>query len=102
MAALVGHGVNTTVVEIDPRVHDYAMEYFSLPANHTVVIENAVTFTKRASQVGLRYDYIIHDVFTGGAEPVDLFTVEFVRSLYSLLRPDGVVAIVCLYLASYV
>ncbi|KAI9887744.1 MAG: hypothetical protein M1823_000385 [Watsoniomyces obsoletus] len=93
VAALVAHGVNTTVVEIDPRVHDYAMKYFALPSNHTSVIEDAVTFTQRAIRAGLHYDYIIHDVFTGGAEPVDLFTVEFVRSLFSLLRPDGVIAI---------
>ena len=42
----------------------------------------------------ITYDYIIHDVFTGGAEPLDLFTVEFLTDLASLLDPDrGVIAI---------
>lgn len=42
------------------------------------------------------YDYIIHDVFTGGAEPVPLFTEGFLAGLRDLLKPDGVVAIVCI------
>lgn len=41
-----------------------------------------------------KFDYIVHDVFTGGAEPVDLFTVEFISNLKALLTPNGVVAIV--------
>lgn len=41
-----------------------------------------------------RYDFIIHDVFTGGAEPIDLFTLEFLTGLSSLLKSDGVIAIV--------
>lgn len=40
------------------------------------------------------FDYIIHDVFTGGAEPIDLFTEEFLLSLNAMLKPSGVIAIV--------
>ena len=39
------------------------------------------------------YDYIIHDVFTGGAEPVELFTEEFLRGLGNSLSVNGVIAI---------
>ncbi|KAJ4385840.1 hypothetical protein N0V85_008063 [Neurospora sp. IMI 360204] len=95
-AALVAHGINTTVVEIDPVVHEFATKYFQLPSNHTAVIEDAVRYTDRlvneTQGVG-QFDYIIHDVFTGGAEPVTLFTYEFLQNLNSLLKPDGVVAI---------
>ncbi|KAK3342366.1 S-adenosyl-L-methionine-dependent methyltransferase [Neurospora tetraspora] len=95
-AALVAHGINTTVVEIDPVVHEFATKYFQLPSNHTAVIEDAVSYTDRlvneTQGVG-QFDYIIHDVFTGGAEPVALFTYEFLQNLNSLLKPDGVVAI---------
>lgn len=95
-AALVAHGINTTVVEIDPVVHEFASKYFQLPSNHTAVIEDAVSYTDRlvneTQGVG-QYDYIIHDVFTGGAEPVALFTYEFLQNLNSLLKPNGVVAI---------
>jgi spermidine synthase len=80
-------------------VHEYATTYFNLPANHTAVIEDAVSFVDRATAkvpAALSYDYIIHDVFTGGVEPADLFTFEFLRNLKKLLKPEGVIAIVSL------
>ncbi|KAJ9156908.1 S-adenosyl-L-methionine-dependent methyltransferase [Coniochaeta hoffmannii] len=102
-AALVAHGIATTVVEIDPVVVDFAHRYFALPDEGegmllTTVVEDAVAFAERESSAagageGRRYDYIVHDVFTGGAEPVPLFTLEFLQSLAALLEPGGVVAI---------
>lgn len=40
------------------------------------------------------YDYIVHDVFTGGAEPAALFTLEFLGGLEKLLAANGVIAVV--------
>ncbi|KAL8808820.1 MAG: hypothetical protein Q9200_003986 [Gallowayella weberi] len=91
-AALVAHGVRTTVVEIDPVVHDFATRFFRLPSNHTSVIQDAVVFVDEHSHKA-KYDYIIHDVFTGGAEPINLFTAEFLQGLRDMLDEDGVVAI---------
>lgn len=65
--------------------------------NHTSVLEDAVTFVARAQSAEHMqgsYDYIIHDVFTGGAEPVALFTYEFIEGLSQLLKPHGTIAIV--------
>lgn len=90
--------MRTTTVEIDHRVQEYAESYFGLTQNRTSVVEDAVTFVQRAAQERSKYDYIIHDVFTGGAEPVDLFTAEFITGLRNLLKPDGVVAIVGFFL----
>lgn len=77
-------------------MHKLATQYFDLPPNHVAVIEDATGFVKRAqkSPSTHQYDYIIHDVFTGGAEPAELFTIEFLRDLSSLLKDDGVIAIV--------
>jgi spermidine synthase len=77
-------------------VHKFATQYFSLPPNHISVIEDAVKFVKKAdtSSSSAQYDYIVHDVFTGGAEPAELFTYEFISGLHSLLKEDGVIAIV--------
>lgn len=86
-------------MEIDPVVHKFASQYFNLPSNHIAAIEDATAFVKR-SQNSAKYDYIVHDVFTGGAEPVELFTLEFLRGLDSLLKPDGVIAIVRLFFFS--
>lgn len=95
-AALIKHGIDTTIVEIDPVVHKLATQYFNLPSNHVAAIEDATKFVKHAqkSPSSHQYDYIIHDVFTGGAEPAELFTIEFLKDLSSLLKDDGVIAIV--------
>lgn len=94
-AALVAHGIDTTVVEIDPEVYELATKYFRLPSNYTPVIEDAVGYAARlAKDADRTFDYIVHDVFTGGAEPIALFTLEFLQDLNALLKPDGVIAIV--------
>ncbi|KAL9008233.1 MAG: hypothetical protein Q9173_006626 [Seirophora scorigena] len=93
-SALIAHGIDTTVVEIDRVVHDFATEHFDLPSNHTSIIQDAVPFVEQ-NEGGKKYDYIIHDVFTGGVEPIALFTSEFLGGLKNLLKSDGVIAIVC-------
>ncbi|KND88209.1 Polyamine aminopropyltransferase [Tolypocladium ophioglossoides CBS 100239] len=93
-SAFVVHGINTTVVEIDPVVHELAARYFDLKENNPPVLEDAVSYTSAlAATAPETYDYIVHDVFTGGAEPVELFTLEFLQGLGALLKPDGVIAI---------
>ncbi|KAF4595856.1 spermine/spermidine synthase [Ophiocordyceps camponoti-floridani] len=93
-STLVTHGINTTVVEIDPVVYEFAVKYFDLKENNAPVLEDAVSYTSSLSATAPQsYDYIIHDVFTGGAEPVQLFTLEFLQSLEKLLKPNGVIAI---------
>lgn len=92
--ALIKHGINTTIVELDPAVHAMATKYFALPTNHTAVLRDAVAYVGETAAVApASFDYIIHDVFTGGAEPTALFTLDFLQGLKTLLRPDGVVAI---------
>lgn len=94
-SAFVSHGIDTTVVEIDPVVHEFAVEYFGLQENNPAVLADAVSYTAElVDESPQSYDYIVHDVFTGGAEPVDLFTLEFLQGLAALLKPDGVIAIV--------
>jgi len=94
-SAFVTHGINTTVVEIDRAVYELAAKYFQLKENNPPVIADAVSYTAGlAASAPETYDYIVHDVFTGGAEPVDLFTLEFFQGLGALLKPDGIVAIV--------
>ena len=93
--AMIAHGINTTILELDPVVHEFALKYFALPTNHTIAIGDALQIVQQMTpSVNPRYDIIIHDVFTGGAEPVDLFTLEFLSNVNALLKPDGVIAIV--------
>lgn len=102
---LLSHGVQTDVVELDPVVYDYAKKYFGLMPNHTAYIEDALSFVKRESnnvENKKQYEFILHDVFTGGAVPASLFTAEFFTELRSLLTDDGVIAIVGLSLSTFV
>lgn len=106
--ALIAHGVNTTVLELDPLVHRYAIDYFGLPNNHTAILTDAISWVRdvaydqielykpwlgRSSPLTQQYDYIIYDVFTGGASPLALFTLESLAALKVLLNEHGVVAI---------
>lgn len=95
--ALIRHGVDVDIVELDPAVYRYAQEYFGLSKNHTAFIEDAVSFVKRESRKPAtekrRYDYVIHDVFTGGAVPASLFTLEVLDGLKEIMADDGVIAI---------
>lgn len=79
-------------------MHEFASRYFQLPPDHTAVIDDAVGYTRGLAETDQRFDYIVHDVFTGGAEPLPLFTLEFLQGLSTLLKPDGVIAIVGAFL----
>ncbi|XDG06319.1 hypothetical protein ABKA04_005934 [Annulohypoxylon sp. FPYF3050] len=93
-SALIAHGIDTTIVEIDPVVYDFAKKYFGLPSNHTAVIQDAISWSQsNKDELHENYDYIVHDVFTGGAEPIPLFTEEFLLGLKHMLKPNGVIAI---------
>ena len=65
-SALVRHGIDTTVVEIDPLVTRLARQYFKLDPAVDVRDEDALPFVDRAVNQEQTYSYIIHDVFTGG------------------------------------
>ncbi|KAF4945469.1 hypothetical protein FGADI_11971 [Fusarium gaditjirri] len=92
-SAFVSHGIDTTVVEIDPVVYEFAQKYFDLRENNPAAVADAVSYTADLVKQSKTYDYIVHDVFTGGAEPADLFTLEFLQGLGDLLKDDGVIAI---------
>lgn len=92
--AFIEHGINTTIVELDPVVHEFATRYFELPPKHHAYLQDALSFVDKFSKSAPGvYDYIVHDVFTGGAEPTALFTLEFLQGLNKQLKDDGVIAI---------
>lgn len=99
---MIKHGIETDIVELDPIVYQYAQEYFGLAQNHTAYIEDAVGFVKREAAKRVepkKYDYILHDVFTGGAVPASLFTSELFRGLSQMLNDDGVISIVSVFMS---
>jgi len=85
-------GVLVDVVEIDPVVADYASMYFDWPTPHQLFIQDGRQYIKNADEN--KYDYVIHDVFTGGGVPPSLFSLEALHDIQRIMKPDGVLALV--------
>ena len=100
--ALRNHGIETTIVEIDPAVYDAARTYFGLPdpGDGRVFLQDARGFIrhrKRKLEAGEdlpKFDLVIHDVFSGGGLPGHLFTSEFWGELKGTMKEDGVAVVV--------
>jgi spermidine synthase len=92
--SLQQHGVLVDVVEIDAAVVAYARTYFDLQEPHAVHVMDAAAFMVDATLArDATYDYVLHDVFTGGSLPPSLFTLEFLQHVMRVLKPNGVLAL---------
>jgi len=88
-------GMNVSIVEIDPVVHSFAHSYFGLPSvRGSVVYQDGRKFIEHAAITGEKWDYIVHDVFTGGSVPAHLFTREMWQATKDVMAPNGVLAVV--------
>jgi hypothetical protein len=88
---LEAHGINCTIVEIDPMVYSYAVKYFGLTDTGPVILQDARQYLRDSNET---FEYIVHDIFTGGAMPLQLLTAEAWHDVRRHLKPEGVVAIV--------
>ncbi|KAI8054611.1 S-adenosyl-L-methionine-dependent methyltransferase [Syncephalis plumigaleata] len=89
--SLLKHGMTVDIVEIDPMVYHYAREYFGLPEPRHAFLEDGRAVVTRAADHA--YDYILHDVFSGGSVPKRLFSLEFIKEIRRVLKPDGVLTL---------
>jgi len=87
---LVQEGVTTDTIEIDPEVADAALRYFDFQPTGAFFVGDARYEIKRLSK---RYDFIMHDCFTGGSEPTHMLSREMLGELRRMLRPGGVLAL---------
>ncbi|KAF7352559.1 Spermidine synthase [Mycena venus] len=95
------HGIETTIVEIDPAVYDAARLYFGLPTHPpgNLFLEDARTWAARRRAVTGTgnphplFDIVVHDCFSGGGVPEHIYTVEFWDDLKAALHPEGVVVV---------
>ncbi|KAJ3196976.1 hypothetical protein HK101_006837 [Irineochytrium annulatum] len=83
---------NVTVhaVELDGAVASCARQHFGLPESVQVHVGDGREVLNNARN-GV-YDFIIHDVFTNGALPATLFSVEAVRHMKRVMVTNGVLA----------
>lgn len=99
--AFIRHGLNTTIVEIDPAVYDAARTWFGLsdPGPGNVFLEDARRFVEARSQeisTGAEaslYDIVVHDCFSGGGVPEHIFTTEFWGNLKQIMNVEGILVV---------
>ncbi|CAJ0757758.1 11048_t:CDS:2, partial [Entrophospora sp. SA101] len=85
------HKVALDIVEIDPVVYEYARKFFGLKRKHNIYIQDGREFINNANS--RYYDYVLHDVFTGGSVPSTLFSIEALGQIKRILKHDGVLAL---------
>jgi len=87
---LKAHGIMTDTIEIDPAVAEAARQFFHFEPTGLFLVGDAQYEIKR---LDARYDLIIHDCFTGGAEPTHLLSREMLSELRALLNEHGILAL---------
>jgi spermidine synthase len=88
--ALEAHGVATDGIEIDPVVAHAASEFFPFTQPRRLIVGDA---RYEVSRLAERYDFIVHDCFTGGSVPAHVLSVEMLRDLRAHLNEGGVLAL---------
>ncbi len=82
--------IKTDSIEIDPAVAEAAKKYFNFNPTGRVIIGDARYQVKKLDK---KYNFIVHDCFTGGAEPIHMLSLEMIRELKSHLAPGGILAL---------
>ena len=84
-------GIPTDVVEINPNVVRAAKEFFGFEPSGKLYIEDGRRFLKREDR---KYDFVVHDTFTGGAVPFHLLSQQVFEDTRRILSEDGVFCLV--------
>jgi len=90
--ALESAGIETNVVEIDPKIAETARRWFdfALPPERVHIVDGRVFLDGDRSPP---YDYLILDAFIGDEAPWHLFTVEALQQARTRLAPGGVLLV---------
>ncbi|KNC78786.1 hypothetical protein SARC_08801 [Sphaeroforma arctica JP610] len=94
-AAMQAHRCHVDVVEIDPTVGVYADKYFDYDMQYKpgqFYAQDAVAWLEERD-TKLKYDMVLHDVFTGGSMPSALFTVEVFQLIRDSMTGRGVLGV---------
>ncbi|TIB34527.1 hypothetical protein E3P84_01771 [Wallemia ichthyophaga] len=91
------HGLELSVVEIDPAVYNYALEYFGAPSPKHLKLADArravIEWIVDMDSESDKFDYVIHDVFTGGGVPGRLYTTESWQQIKYGMKESGVLGV---------
>ncbi|KAI9290195.1 S-adenosyl-L-methionine-dependent methyltransferase [Umbelopsis sp. AD052] len=90
--ALLSQGIDVDVVELDPAVYHMARDYFDLIPPTSVHLESGRPFLERCNSS--LYDFILHDIFTGGSVAPGMFSKEVLDLVKHCLKDNGILAMV--------
>ena len=90
--ALVSHDINVTVLELDPLVLEMSQTWFGLTSKAQFRTIDAADYLRQNHDA--EFDYVIHDIFTGGGVAEQLFTIESWKAIHSMMSPNGALAVV--------
>jgi spermidine synthase len=90
--ALLSQGIDVDVVELDPAVYHMARDYFGLLKPSSIHLESGRTFLE--SSEAKTYDFVLHDIFTGGSVAPGMFSIEVLGLIKNSLKVNGILAMV--------
>ncbi|CAG8495973.1 3228_t:CDS:2 [Paraglomus occultum] len=90
-ASLQNANITLDIVELDPAVYEYAIDYFKLEKKHNIYIQDGRRFIENAPS--RKYNYVLHDVFTGGSVPSSLFSTKALEQIKRIMKDDGILAL---------
>lgn len=90
--SLIEEGHLVDIVEIDPLVYKYAKDYFRLPEPNNVLLDDGRKIIEETKDN--TYDFILHDVFTGGTVHSNLFSSQALVNIKRIMKSDSVLALV--------
>jgi len=83
-------GYTVDAVELDQRIKDLAIEYFSVPASANVVVDDARHFININKK---KYDLVLMDLFLNETPPAHALTKEAFEKVKTDLNEEGFVMI---------
>jgi len=83
-------GYNVDAVELDQRVKDVAIEYFSVPENANVIVDDARHFINTNTKT---YDLVLMDLFLNESPPAHALSKESFTKVKSSLNKNGFIMI---------
>lgn len=81
-------GFNIDVVELDQRIKDAAIDYFGIPKETPIVVDDARHVINTSKK---KYDVIVLDLFHNETPPAQIPTIESFRKVKSMLHTNGMV-----------
>ena len=81
-------GFNVDVVELDERIKDAAINYFAVPAETPIIVDDARRVINTSTKT---YDVIVLDLFFNETPPAQVPTIESFTKLKTMLNDGGMV-----------